>query len=132
MNKVSPAVSVIRTFLCFAAAIVLIALSAYAQAPLSQHVVLVIEENHSFTDVFTNNGMPWLVSKGNQYGYSTNYFSDAGGSLLDYLWLASGSSESAFHCTGNDCYNPGTTTKDPITDSNIFQLMDSHPVTCKV
>src|SRR6266404_2844681 len=132
MNNVSSAVSVIRTSLCFATAFFLLALSAYAQAPLSQHVVLVIEENHSFTDVFTNNGMPWLVSKGNQYGYSTNYFSDAGGSLLDYLWLASGSSESAFHCTGNDCYNPGTTTKDPITDSNIFQLMDNQPVTWKV
>ena len=132
MNRLSPAVSVTRMCLCAATILFAISLSAYAQAPLSQHVILVIEENHSFTDVFTNNGMPWLVGKGNQYAYSSNYFSDAGGSLLDYLWLASGSAEAAFHCTGNDCYNPGTTTKDPITDSNIFQLMDSHPVTWRV
>jgi hypothetical protein len=132
MRRNSPLLSISDVFLRAASVLCLLALPLRAQAPLAQHVILVIEENHSFTDVFTNNGMPWLVGKGNQYAYSTNYFSDAGGSLLDYLWLASGSSESAFHCTGNDCYNPGTTTKDPITDSNIFQLMDSHPVTWKV
>ena len=115
--------------------------------PLSQHVILVIDENHSFTDVYTDNGMPWLVSEGKDYGYSTNYYSDLGGSLSDYLYLASGSCESDysggptctlppgdhnFYCNGNDCYYPGGTTKDPITDANIFQLMDDQPTSWKV
>src|ERR1700727_2250153 len=62
--------------------------AALAQVPTSQHVVLVIDENSSFSDVVAN--MPWLVGQGNANGYATNYESDNGGSLLDYLWLASG------------------------------------------
>ena len=57
--------------------------------PVSQHVVLVIDENHSYSEVIAN--MPWLVGEGNANGYATNYKSDNCGSLLDYLWLASGS-----------------------------------------
>ena len=37
-----------------------------------------------------------------------------------------------FYCNGNDCYYPGGTTKDPITDANIFQLMDDQPTSWKV
>jgi acid phosphatase len=69
--------------------------------------------------------MPWLVSKGNANGYSSNYFSNVGGSLLDYLWLASGSSETSFGCNGNGC---GT----GVTDENIFHLMSEGPVSWKV
>ena len=115
--------------------------AALAQVPTSQHVVLVIDENSSFSDVVAN--MPWLVGQGNANGYATNYESDNGGSLLDYLWLASGSCESAanctlpagthdFNCTGNDCYYPGTTTSDPITDDNIFREMNNAGIYWKV
>ena len=77
--------------LCFATALVLSApVPSQAQAPISNHVVLVIDENHTFASVL-NGGMPWLVSEGNAYGYASNYFSNSAGSLLDYLWLASGS-----------------------------------------
>jgi acid phosphatase len=69
--------------------------------------------------------MPWLVREGNKYGFSSNYYSNVSGSLLDYLWLASGSSESAFGCNGNDCTSP-------ITDENIFHLMSEAPVSWKV
>jgi Phosphoesterase family len=120
--------------------------------PLAQHVVLVIDENTSFDSVYPK-GMPWLVSQGNRYGYANNYNSDHSGSLLDYLYLASGSCESNyscsgapacslpsgshnFYCNGNDCFSQNscqaTVTKDPITDSNIFQLMDNQPVSWKV
>ena len=60
--------------------------------PLAQHVVLVVDENTSFNTVYPN-GMPWLVSEGKKYGYANNYYSDVSGSLLDYLYLASGSCE---------------------------------------
>ncbi len=128
-------------------------LAASAQAvPLAQHVVLIIDENTSFGTVYPS-GMPWLVSQGNKYGYANNYDSDHSGSLLDYLYLASGSCESSyscpgnpactlppgghnFYCNGNDCFTQNsceaTVTKDPITDTNIFQLMDNQPISWKV
>jgi hypothetical protein len=120
--------------------------------PLAQHVVLVINENTSFGTIFPS-GMPWLVSQGKRYGYANNYSSDVSGSLLDYLYLASGSCESKydcggapacsmpseshnFNCNGNDCFTLNsciaTSTKDPITDENIFQLMNNQPISWKV
>lgn len=124
-----------------AAIVLLCAAVAVAQVPLSQHVVLVIDENSSFSSVMSD--MPWLVGQGNAHGYATNYESDNGGSLLDYLWLASGSCESSancalaagshdFNCNGNDCYYPGTATSDPITDNNIFRLMNNASISWKV
>ena len=127
--------------------------AASAQSvPLAQHVVLVIEENTSFNSVYPS-GMSWLVSEGKKYGYANDYYSDISGSLLDYLYLASGSCESDykcggapvcslpsgshnFYCNGNDCYMAsscgGTTAKDPITDENIFHLMNNQPLSWKV
>jgi hypothetical protein len=127
--------------------------AASAQAvPLAQHVVLVVEENTSFGDVYPS-GMPWLSGEGKKYGYANNYYSDVSGSLLDYLYLASGSCESNYQCAGapvcslpsgshnfycnaNDCYSDSscksTTSKDPITDENIFHLMNNQPVSWKV
>jgi hypothetical protein len=113
----------------------------WAQVPLSQHVVLIIDENHSLDEVIPN--MPWTVAQGYENGYAANYQSDNGGSLLDYLWLASGSCESAanctlppgthdFNCNGNDCYYPGTSTSDPITDNNIFRLLNNVGISWKV
>jgi acid phosphatase len=87
-------------------------------------VVLIVDENTSFSTVYPT-GMPWLVSEGDKYGYSDNYYSNFTGSLLDYLWLASGSSESAFGCNGNDCTSP-------IADENIFHLMTEDPISWKV
>src|SRR5947207_269317 len=51
--------------------------------PHSSHVVLVIEENHMFNEIYPN-GMPWLVAQGNKYGYTLNYHADEPGSMLDY------------------------------------------------
>jgi hypothetical protein len=127
--------------------------AASAQSvPLAQHVVLVIEENTSFSSVFPS-GMSWLASQGKKYGYANNYYSDVGGSLLDYLYLASGSCESDYHCGGapvcrlpsgghnfncngnvcnvmNGCVT--SSAKDPITDENIFHLMNNQPLSWKV
>lgn len=124
-----------------AAVLVCIAAGAFAQVPTSKHVILVINENTSYNDVMAN--MPWLTGEGNTHGYATNYQSDNGGSLLDYLWLASGSCHSKanctlpsgthdFNCNGNDCYYPGTATTDAITDDNIFREMNNHGISWKV
>lgn len=128
-------------------------ITASAQiVPLSQHVVLVIDENTSFNTVYPS-GMPWLVSQGNKYAFANNYVTTIGGSLLEYLDLASGSCESNyqcggapscslapgthnFFCNGNSCYVNNacvsTGTKDPITDENIFHLMNDAGISWKV
>jgi hypothetical protein len=133
----------IRAGRLLSSAIVLLCFSAtvFAQVPSAQHVVLVIDENSSYNAVMGN--MPWLVGKGNAYGYATHYQSDNGGSLLDYLWLASGSCESSvncalpagthnFNCSGNSCYYPGTTKTDAITDNNIFRVLNNAGISWKV
>jgi acid phosphatase len=116
------------------AALLLVSFSA-AQVPASQHVVLVIEENHSYSQVLTS--MPWLVAQGNANGYATNYFAESGGSLKDYLWLASGSCHSSqssctlppgtisYGCTGNSCTSA-------IADDNIFREMKNAGISWKV
>lgn len=115
-------------------ALFVLSLSAFGQVPRSQHVVLIIEENHNFNEVQAN--MPWLVSQGNANGYASNYFAENGGSLKDYLWLASGSCHNAsactlpagthdFGCTGNACTSP-------ITDDNIFHELNAHGIAWKV
>src|SRR4030081_4078061 len=120
--------------LSIAAVLVLVSLAGFAQVPMSQHVVLVIDENSSFSEVTAN--MPWLMAEGNTNGYAANYKSDSTGSLLNYLWLASGSCHSSGHCTlpagahdfncsGNDCYLPHTTATDAITDDNIFRELNN-------
>jgi len=113
----------------------------FAQVPSANHVVLVIDENSSFTDVMAN--MPWLVGEGYANGYAANYKSDNGGSLMDYLWLASGSCHSSancalpggthdFNCSGNDCFYPGTSITDAITDDNIFRELNNAGISWKV
>lgn len=120
---------------------------AFGQVPLAQHVILVIEENTSYSHI-TQSSMPWLWNEATTGGsYAGSYYSDIGGSLMDYLYLASGSCESHytngpacnlppggsnFYCNGNNCYFPNTTNKDPITDQNIFTLMNTQPLSWKV
>jgi len=92
--------------------------------PHSNHVVLVIEENHKYADVYPN-GMPWLVSQGNTYGFTTNYHADASGSLIDYLWLSSGSGESAYGCNGSGC-------SQTVPSDNIFRQLNNAGLSWKV
>jgi phosphatidylinositol-3-phosphatase len=89
------------------------ALSLTAQQP---HIVLIIEENHSFSTVYPS-GMPYLSWLGNTYGIATNYYSDEPGSLEDYLWLSSGSGEHVFGCAGWGCLQT-------ITSDNIFRELN--------
>jgi hypothetical protein len=125
----------------FAAVLLLVSVAGFAQVPVSQRVILIINENSSFNEVTAN--MPWLMAEGNANGYAANYKSDSSGSLLNYLWLASGSCHSSdnctlpsgthdFHCTGNDCYHPHTTETDPITDDNIFRELNNAGTSWKV
>ena len=131
------------------AVVMLLSLQVHAQSiPASRHVVLVIEENQEFTTVQSQ--MPWLNSMGNQYGYAANYQADTSGSLMDYLWLSSGSCEGGdcspsavpsgsgnFNCNGDNCgtLNPdGSVNPVPgiVTDDNIFRILDNAGLSWKL
>jgi phospholipase C len=87
-------------------------------------VILIIEENRSFSTVYPT-GMPSMSALGDAYGIATNYFSDEPGSMLDYLWLSSGSGEEAFGCAGWGC-------SQIITSDNIFREINKAGMSWKV
>ncbi len=92
--------------------------------PSTAHVILVMEENHSFSAVYPR-GMPWLSEISDAYGIASNYYSDESGSMLDYLWLSSGSGELNFGCGGWGCAKT-------ITSDNIFRELDKRGLSWKV
>jgi phosphatidylinositol-3-phosphatase len=108
--------------------------SAQVDIPHSSHVVLLMDENTSYKTTLLE--MPWLVSQGAANGYASNFTSNTAGSLMDYLWLSSGSCHDAtdcvlpagthnFQCTGDSCTSP-------ITDDNIFREMNNLGISWKV
>lgn len=115
-----------------------IGLQANGQIPSSSHVILVIEENTSYSTARAN--MPWLVNESNLYGYASNYTADTSGSLLAYLWLSSGSCHSSSNCgplpnatnPTNDYRCGGGGCLDTILDNNIFRILDGAGKSWKV
>src|SRR5690242_3041612 len=63
-------------------------LPALAQAPPSQHVYILLEENHSFEDVVGQ--MPYLNSLASQNVLLTNSYSNSHYSIPNYMWLTTG------------------------------------------
>ena len=61
--------------------------------PTFSHVFLVVEENHSFTDVIGNSSMPYLNSLASKYGLAKQYFANAHPSIPNYLMLTTGQME---------------------------------------
>ena len=56
-------------------------------------MVLVVEENHGYSDVIGNSSMPYLNGLASQYGLATQYFANAHPSLPNYLVLTTGATE---------------------------------------
>ena len=63
---------------------------ANSGVPHASHVVLVIEENHSYTDVIGSPAMPYFNQLASQNALATNYFADAHPSLPNYFMLTAG------------------------------------------
>jgi len=61
-----------------------------AGQPTFSHVVLVVEENHSYSDVVGSSSMPYFNSLISKYGLATQYFADAHPSIPNYLILTTG------------------------------------------
>jgi len=63
-----------------------------AGQPTFAHVVIVFEENHSYSDVI-GNSMPYFNSLASQYGLATQYFANAHPSIPNYFMLTTGLTE---------------------------------------
>src|SRR5438270_2150941 len=90
------------------AVLFLISLNASAQVPASKHVVMVLEENHSYSSVIGSASMPYLNSLANKYTLATNYYANTHPSIGNYFMLTTGQI-----ITNNDGYT-GTVTSDNI------------------
>lgn len=82
--------------------------SAAATLPIMDHVFLLVEENHSYSNVIGNSAMPYTNSLAKQYALATQYFANQHTSLPDYFWLTVGSA-----VTSSDAFT-GTVTADNV------------------
>src|SRR3954470_22831634 len=89
----------IAIFLCLLCA-------AQAQIPASKHVVMVLEENHSYSSVIGSASMPYLNSLATKYTTLTNYYANTHPSIGNYFMLNTGKI-----ITNNDSYT-GTVSYD--------------------
>lgn len=61
-----------------------------AQVPKSGHVVMVLEENHSYEKIIGNAAMPYLNSLAQKYGLAVNYYANTHPSIGNYLMMTTG------------------------------------------
>jgi acid phosphatase len=54
------------------------------------HVFLLVEENHSYSEVIGNTSMPYLNSLASGYGLATQYYANLHPSISDYFMLTTG------------------------------------------
>ena len=62
----------------------------HAQVPSSAHVVVVLEENHSYSSVIGNSAMPYLNSLASQNVLATQYYANTHPSIGNYFMLTTG------------------------------------------
>ncbi|HKS74471.1 MAG TPA: alkaline phosphatase family protein [Terriglobales bacterium] len=79
-----------NVFLVLLALVCCLPLTAPAQAPQSQHVYIVVEENHSFENVVGQ--MPYLNGLAAQNVLLVNHYSNAHYSIPNYMFLTTGQS----------------------------------------
>jgi phosphatidylinositol-3-phosphatase len=61
-----------------------------AQVPAADHVILLMLENHSYSQVVGNTNAPYLNSLIKSYGLATNYDANSHYSIPNYFWLTAG------------------------------------------
>jgi len=78
--------------------------------PSSSHVFLVVEENHSYSEVIGDSAMPYLNGLASKFGLATQYYAVTHPSIGNYFMLTAGQIE-----TGDDGFT-GT-----ISDDNVVR-----------
>src|ERR1035438_4776042 len=88
-------------------------------SPEYQHIFVIIEENHSFTDIIGNPAAPNLTRLAQRYGLATRFFAVSNPSQPNYVALLGGSTfgisdDDAFYCYARkvDKYCPNSKLKD--------------------
>jgi phosphatidylinositol-3-phosphatase len=89
-------------------------------APASDHIFLVVLENHGFGEVMGNPVMPYLNSLANAHGLAVNYFANGHPSIPNYFMMTTGNVE-----TFDDSFT-GT-----ISDDNVVRALTSAGKTWK-
>jgi acid phosphatase len=71
--------------------LIIVAVSGFAQTlPTFKHVLIVVEENHSYSSVIGNSTMPYLNSLAATYGLATHYYANTHPSNGNYFMLTTG------------------------------------------
>jgi len=103
-----------RTWLIVSVVFVLAALS-FAQIPASNHVVMVVEENHGYSSVMNKSTMPYLNSLASKYGLATQYYANTHPAIGNYMQMTTGQA-----LTKNDTLTPA---QFPVSEDNIVRQM---------
>lgn len=61
-----------------------------AQVARSNHVVIVVEENHSYSQIIGNSNLPYLNSLAAKYSLATQYYANVHPSIGNYFMLTTG------------------------------------------
>jgi len=72
----------------------------HAQMPKSNHVVVVLEENHGYSSIIGNSAMPYLNSLAAKNALATQYYANTHPSIGNYLMMTTGQI-----ITNNDGYS---------------------------
>lgn len=72
------------------AALLLSSLHGFAQSTTVKHVIVVVEENHSYESVIGSKSMPYLNSLASRYSLAVKYYADAHNSIPNYFWMTAG------------------------------------------
>jgi hypothetical protein len=89
-------------------------------SPSFSHVFVVLEENHSYSQVLGNSSMPYFNSLIHDYGLATQYFANGHPSLPNYLWLTSGSNDGI---SNDECES----TSGPLNVDNAVRDLSAPP-----
>jgi hypothetical protein len=82
--------------------------SSMASFPQFGHVFLVVEENHSYSEVIGSSTMPYLNSLASKYGLATQYYANTHPSIGNYFMLTTG------QLVSNDDAFTGTVSSDNV------------------
>ena len=96
------------------------AAASFAQVPTAGHVVVVLEENHSYSAIYNSSSMPYLNSLAAKYGLAVSSYGNTHPSIGNYLMMTTGQI-----ITNSDGYT-GT-----VTANNMARAMISAGVTWK-
>lgn len=79
-----------KKFLGFLLALFCLPAFIHAQVASSKHVVIVVEENHSYSQIIGNSNLPYLNSLAAKYSLATQYYANVHPSIGNYFMLTTG------------------------------------------